>query len=68
MSNRHGKNRFLLLLAAIAFAGFLLRLIAGIPLAAADPAVFAPASVTEMATYKSLSEQILQGTFPNEFY
>lgn len=68
MSNRHGKNRFLLLLAAIAFAGFLLRLIAGIQLAAADPAVFAPASVTDMATYKTLSEQILQGTFPNEFY
>ena len=68
MSSRHGKTRFLLLLTAIAAAGFLLRLIAGIQLSAADPAVCAPASVTDMATYKTLSEQILQGTFPKEFY
>ena len=68
MFNRHGKNRFLLLLAAIAVAGFLLRLIVGIQLIAADPAAFAPASVTDMATYKTLSEQILRGIFPDEFY
>ena len=68
MSNRHGKNRFLLLLAAVAAAGFLLRLIVGLQLIASDPAAFAPSSVTDMATYKTLSEQILQGIFPNEFY
>lgn len=68
MFHRDRKNRFLYLLTAVCIAGFLLRLIAGMQLMSSDPAAFAPSSVTDMATYKTLSEQILQGNFPKEFY
>lgn len=54
--------------AALAAGAFLLRLIAGLQLLQADPAVFAPPDTTDMATYRTISEQILNGNFPKEFY
>ena len=54
--------------AAFAAGAFLLRMIAGLQLLANDPSVFAPPSSTDMATYRTLSEQILNGSFPAVFY
>lgn len=62
------KRSSFLLPAAIAAGAFLLRLIAGTQLLANDPSAFAPPDTTDMATYKTLSEQILNGKFPDVFY
>ena len=61
-------HRFAYLLAAVCLAAFLLRLTAGLQLLASDPFVSSPPSTTDMATYKTISEAILKGSFPKEFY
>lgn len=62
------KHLFTWLLAAVCLASFILRLTAGLQLLASDPFVSAPPSTTDMATYKTISEAILKGNFPKEFY
>ncbi len=54
--------------AALAAGAFLLRMIAGLQLLRGDPSAFAPPASTDMATYRTISEQILNGHFPDVFY
>lgn len=54
--------------AAIAAGAFILRMAAGLQLLANDPSAFAPPAATDMATYKTISDQILNGRFPDVFY
>ncbi len=58
-------NRLLLLIAA---GAFLFRCIVAFQLIAADPAAYAPSSITDMATYCALADAILSGNLPDAFY
>ena len=63
-----GTTRFLWCLGFIVLAGFVLRLIVARELAMNDPAVSAPGTETDMATYLALSDAIANGTFSGVFY
>ena len=55
-------------LAGIAFAGTLFRLLVSFQLLKNDPATFSPMKESDMATYISLADGILHGVFPETFY
>ena len=56
------------MLLLISGTGVLIRVLVSVQLAAADPAVYAPASITDMATYCALADSILSGKLPETFY
>ena len=60
-------RQFLISLAIIVFLGLALRLWVGIELHD-SPAVQAPARITDMATYRSMAQGILEGDLPEKFY
>ena len=59
---------FKCLLFLIVFGAFLFRCIVAFQLIAADPAAYAPSSITDMATYCALADAILSGNLPDTFY
>ena len=59
---------FKCLLFLIVFGAFLFRCIVAFQLIAADPAAYAPSSITDMATYCALADAVLSGNLPDTFY
>ena len=57
-----------LLIAGIAAAGMVLRLLVSWELLQNDPATVSPPAETDMATYITLADRVLQGVFPESFY
>ena len=51
-----------------AFGGFLIRFLVSCQLIADDPATYAPSDITDMETYQTFADAILQGRFPETFY
>jgi 4-amino-4-deoxy-L-arabinose transferase-like glycosyltransferase len=61
-------KKFLIILGIISFIAFLIRIQVSHELMSVDPQVANPSSVTDMFTYKDLSEKILKGEFKQVFY
>ena len=59
---------FPVLLGALSLLAFVVRLQVCRELLAADPNVATPSKYTDMATYKSSSEEIVDGVFTGEYY
>ena len=51
-----------------AFGGFLIRFFVSCQLIANDPATYAPSDITDMETYQTFADAILQGRFLETFY
>jgi len=69
MKQKNNKTAvFFRILACITFAGLVFRLIAAAQLISADPSAYDPSAVTDMATYRSISSEILKGKIPDVFY
>jgi len=60
--------RFLLILGALALAGFVIRLVVAWELGHNDPFAYAPGEETDMATYLSLSKEISEGNFASPYF
>lgn len=61
------KKHFLTVLFIISLLGLILRLYVSFELAKSDSQVSSPSAVTDMASYKKLSENILKGEIPEFF-
>ena len=68
MKKSTGDRKFLIINGVLAFAGLLIRLIAGFQLYKFESRVAKPPEVTDMWTYMHLSREILSGEIPREFY
>lgn len=66
--NSFRTHKFLVTIAFIAFIAFIIRMVVSAQLITNDAAVTAPLDVTDMATYHTLSNGILYGIFPENFY
>ena len=52
----------------LSVAGIILRMLAAWHISTITPFVYAPPSTTDLATYMTLSREILDGTFKGAFY
>ena len=61
-------RRFFITLGLLVLAGVVIRLIVSAQLIRADTFVYAPPPETDQATYLTLSEEIISGKIPEQFY